>query len=124
MIWFSFSAMAVGLTGAILILYFEIDKRRRGESPSAISQTDGLRFQELLDRFYFGFGEFFYRLAHLSVVYSLLLLRRLLIVSKQMITWVERRFTRLIGAVQEKQMLEKRGAASFFLSQLKEEKPE
>lgn len=79
-------------------------------------------FQRRLDLFYERFNLFFKHLVHYGYLYSLLTLRRLVVIGRYVLTRIERKFSRLIDSVHGRGVLLSGGPVSPFLAQLKEPK--
>ena len=74
--------------------------------------------QDKANRFYCGFSSFFKQLGHHLYFYSLLVLRRLVIWFRIILTLIEKRFSNLIESVRGKGVVGKRGAVSIFLADI------
>lgn len=111
--------IAVSALGIAALLGFQLGKLERGGESGARDYPVLLDIlQGKVDLFYRGFSSFFKQLGHYLYFYSLLVLRRLVIWFRIILTLIERRFSHLIESVRGKGVVGKRGAVSIFLADI------
>lgn len=122
-------SIVLGALSAGVILAIGSKQLARVRQPdfdsSALAEINlGDVLQRKIDSLYARFALFFKRLLHLSYLYSLLALRRLVIIMRFILTRIERKFARLIDSVHGRGVLgsHQAGPASPFLSQIKDHK--
>jgi hypothetical protein len=79
-------------------------------------------FQRRIDLFYERFARFFKHFLHYSSLYFLLAIRRLVVISRFLLTRIERKFSRLIDSVHGRGVLLRGGSVSPFLTKIKDHK--
>ena len=107
---------ASGLAAYLLVGQMKLV--RRGEVTVSVTPALVSIFSHRVNRFYHGFGFFFKHLGHHGYFFSLLVMRRLVIVSKYILMRIEQRFSHLIESVRGKGVISKRGSVSLFLTAL------
>lgn len=75
-------------------------------------------FETRINHFSHQFSFFFKQLGHYIYFYWLLVMRKLVIISRVILTLFERKFSHLIESVRGKGVIGKRGSVSLFLSSL------
>ncbi len=126
MLWYLFSGGAiVAVVGLATLFILQLRwVRRQGDALDHIVELPlGAFIQRQLDRLYWGFAFIFRQGTHYVSLYTLLAIRRGLIIFRYLLVRVERRFGRLIETVKGRQLLEQgNGPVSLFLAQIKDHK--
>ena len=121
--YFYLGMMAAALLGVLAMLGRQLVILRRHPERAALDPVSlGELGQRQLDRFYCGFAAFFAHARHYIYLYSLLAIRRALVLFRFILTRVEQYFSRLIESVHGKRLLEHAGPGSLFLTQIKNHK--
>lgn len=122
MMWFFLIVSGLALAAAASLVMWEV-RRLRANQPVADEPLFLCDFLPRVNKFYGGFAGFFYRLGHQLSFYTLLGLHQLVVIFKLILARVEKRFVRLIDAVQGRGVIGKRGSASLFLLKIKDKTP-
>ncbi len=119
----SFFIITVVAAGVVAIMFGRQWRHLSAGRITVSSEGDfSAVIQSRLDRFYFGFADFFTQLGHQLYYWTLLGLRHLAIWFKILLHKTEKKFSRLIDSVRGKGVLNKKGSVSLFLAQLKQNK--
>ncbi|MCC6290886.1 hypothetical protein IT398_02375 [Candidatus Nomurabacteria bacterium] len=111
--------IAVSALGISALLGFQLGRLEQRSELEAENYPALLHIlQDKINRFYHGFSSFFKQLGHYLYFYSLLVLRRLVIWVRIILTLIEKRFSHLIESVRGKGVVGKRGAVSLFLADI------
>ena len=114
--------IGVSATSLLLLLRQQVALVRRGE----VAPVEPVSLPELvlrrIDWAYFHFALAFKQVVHYSYFYFLVTIRRVLVVVRFLLVRVERKCARLIDSVRGRGVLNKRGAVSLFLSEIKPHK--
>ncbi len=121
-LYFWLGGIALAGLGMLGLLSAQISYLRRSEivDRPAVSLTQ--LAQARIDRWYFAFAFFFRQARHYSYLYTLIAIRRGLLIFRYLLTRVERRFARLIDSVRGRQLLHSGAPVSLFLAQIKDHK--
>lgn len=126
MLFYFFIFVGVGsLTGLVVILGRQLSFVRVNKLTDLAQNEEDLEelFGRRIDSFYDYFALFFKRLAHAASLLILRVLHKMAMISRFLLTRIERKFSRLIDAVHGRTALLNRGAAaSPFLAQIRDHK--
>lgn len=123
MLFYFFIVLGAGAAMAIIAISWRQLAYVRTHELTELSPGEefiGDILQRRIDIFYFSFSHFFASFVHYSYLYSLLALRRFIVIARFLLTRVERKFSRLIDSVHGRSIsLHRGGPVSPFLVQLK-----
>lgn len=126
MLLYFFIALGIVSSGGIIAITWRQLIYVRAHDLTELSVGEeylGELIQRRIDLFYERFALFFKHLIHYSYLYFLLTVRRLVVISRFLLTRVERKFSRLIDSVHGRGIiLGQGGPVSPFLARLKEPK--
>lgn len=109
-------ALSVLAASAILSRRYKLNVNVVALESESVSLTS--IFETRINQFSHQFSFFFKQLGHYIYFYWLLVMRKLVVISRIILTLFERKFSHLIESVRGKGVIGKRGSASLFLSSL------
>lgn len=112
---------AVSLLELLAVVWWQWRRVNLGKVAEYNFQPEA-RWQTTIDRRYWQFNSFFKRSGHYLYFYSLVLIRRLIILTRSVLALTEKRFSRLIEAVSGRGVINKRDTASLWLLEVKNHK--